>query len=80
MSLRDQFLFVFVEVWCLIFEVYNNVGQLFLLFLLFNKIEEFFLDVGDFMYKVVVRDLSKVFLIDKEYKMLNLFYDQLGEI
>lgn len=80
MSSRDQLSPALAEVWRLTSEAHNNVGQLPLSLLPFNKTEEFLSDVGDFTYKVAVRDLSKSPLTDKEYKTLNSLYDQSGEI
>src|SRR6478736_1183690 len=67
MSSRDQLSPALAEVWRLTSEAHNNVGQLPLSLLPFNKTEEFLSDVGDFTYKVAVRDLSKSPLTDKDY-------------
>src|SRR3954462_2298500 len=54
------------EVWRITSEAHNDVGQLPLTLLSFNKTEEFLAKIGDFSYRVAVRDLDKEPLNDEE--------------
>ena len=56
-----------VDVWRITSEAQNDVGQLPLALLPFNKTEEFLSDIGDFSYRTAVRDLEKEPLNDEEY-------------
>ncbi|MFJ7975274.1 germination protein YpeB [Peribacillus sp. NPDC096379] len=68
------------DVWRITSEAQNDVGQLPLTLLPFNKTEEFLSDIGDFSYRTAVRDLEKEPLNDKEYTRLETLYGQAGEI
>ena len=68
------------DVWRITSEAQNDVGQLPLTLLPFNKTEEFLSNIGDFSYRTAVRDLEKEPLNDKEYKNLESLYKQAGEI
>ncbi|RDU36328.1 germination protein YpeB [Neobacillus piezotolerans] len=68
------------EVWRITSEARQNVGQLPLSLLPFNKTEEFLSGVGEFSYKTAVRDLDKHPLNDKEYKALQTLYKQSADI
>ncbi|TYR82569.1 germination protein YpeB [Priestia megaterium] len=80
MSSRDQLSPALAEVWRLTSEAHSNVGQLPLALLPFNKTEEFLSDIGDFAYKVAIRDLNKSPLTDEEYKTLTSLYKTSSEI
>lgn len=68
------------EIWRLTSEAHTDVGQLPLALLPFNKTEEFLSDIGDFSYRVAVRDLDNKPLSEKEVKSLESLYKQSGEI
>jgi spore germination protein len=69
-----------VEVWRLTSEAHNDVGQLPLTLLPFNKTEEFLAQIGKFSYQTAVRDLDKEPLSEEEYETLKVLYKQSGEI
>lgn len=69
-----------VDVWRITSEAQNDVGQLPLTLLPFNKTEEFLSDIGDFSYRTAVRDLEKEPLSDKEYAQLKSLYKQSAEM
>src|SRR5690625_6670119 len=48
----------FVDIWRLTSEAQSNVGQLPLTLLPFNKTEEILSNIGDFIYRTTVGDLS----------------------
>ncbi|WJV28194.1 germination protein YpeB [Rossellomorea sp. AcN35-11] len=68
------------DVWRLTSQAHSDVGQLPLTLLPFNKTEEFLSNIGDFSYRVAVRDLDKNPLTDKEYKSLEKLYEQSADI
>ncbi|MFK2824231.1 germination protein YpeB [Bacillus sp. B190/17] len=68
------------DVWRLTSEAHNDVGQLPLTLLPFNKTEEFLGSIGEFSYKTAVRDLEKEPLTDKEYTHLKNLYEQSADI
>ncbi|MCF7618038.1 germination protein YpeB [Bacillus sonorensis] len=68
------------EVWRTTSEAHNNVSQLPLTLMPFNKTEEFLANVGDFSYKTAVRDLDKEPLNNKEYSSLNKLYEKSKDI
>ncbi|GHH98165.1 germination protein YpeB [Neobacillus kokaensis] len=68
------------EVWRITSEAHNDVGQLPLTLLPFNKTEEFLANIGNFSYRTAIRDLDKEPLTDKEYETLKVLYKQSGEI
>ncbi|MFO6495999.1 MULTISPECIES: germination protein YpeB [Bacillus] len=68
------------EVWKTTSEAHNNVSQLPLTLMPFNKTEEFLANVGDFSYKAAVRDLDKEPLSKKEYASLNKLYENAKDI
>ncbi|HZG73125.1 MAG TPA: germination protein YpeB [Chondromyces sp.] len=68
------------EVWRLTSEAHNDVGQLPLTLLPFNKTEEFLAKIGEFSYKAAVRDLDKEPLTDQEYNHLKKLYSQSADI
>ncbi len=72
---RKQISPCLTNVWRLSYTAQNDLGQLPLSLMPFNKTEEFLSNVADFSYEVAVRDLQKQPLSEKEYKMLNSLYD-----
>lgn len=68
------------EVWRITSEARQNVGQLPLSLLPFNKTEEFLSGVGEFSYRTAVRDLDKKPLNEKEYSALQTLYKQSADI
>ncbi len=80
MNSRQSLSPTLAEVWRITSEAHNDVGQLPLTLLPFNKTEEFLAKIGGFSYQVAVRDLDKEPLNDKEYATLKTLYSQAGEI
>ncbi|BCB04554.1 germination protein YpeB [Bacillus sp. KH172YL63] len=68
------------DVWRLTSQAHSDVGQLPLTLLPFNKTEEFLSNIGDFSYRVAVRDLDKNPLTEKEYQSLEHLYKQSADI
>src|SRR5690606_16136572 len=68
------------EIWRITSEAHSSVGQLPLTLLPFNKTEEFLSNIGDFSYRVAVRELDKNPLTEEEVKVLEQLYQQSGEI
>ncbi|KUP07796.1 sporulation protein [Bacillus coahuilensis m2-6] len=68
------------EVWRITSEAHNDVGQLPLTLLPFNKTEEFLAKIGDFSYRTAVRNLNDNPLSDEEFATLETLYEQSGEI
>jgi spore germination protein len=69
-----------IEVWRITSEAHNDVGQLPLTLLPFNKTEEFLAKIGNFSYRTAVRDLDKEPLSKDEYDTLKVLYKQSGDI
>ncbi|WP_078380155.1 germination protein YpeB [Sutcliffiella halmapala] len=80
MSSREQLSPSFAEVWRITSEAQNDVGQLPLTLLPFNKTETFLTNIGDFTYQVAIRDLDTNPLSDEEYSSLQNLYKKSGEI
>ncbi|WP_110927593.1 germination protein YpeB [Bacillus massiliglaciei] len=80
MNTRHSLSPALTEVWRMASEAQNDVGQLPLALLPFNKTEEFLSDIGDFTYKTAVRDLEKDPLTTDEYKRLQSLYKQSEDI
>lgn len=69
-----------IKVWRITSQAHNDVGQLPLTLLPFNKTEEFLSNIGNFSYKTAVRDLDKNPLTPEEYNTLKVLYKQSGDI
>ncbi|MCY8837176.1 germination protein YpeB [Bacillus atrophaeus] len=69
-----------VDVWRITAEAHNNVSQLPLTLMPFNKTEEFLSNIGDFSYKASIRDLDQKPLDEKEYSSLNKLYQKSEDI
>lgn len=80
MNSRQQLSPSLAEVWRLTSEAHSDVGQLPLTLLPFNKTEEFLANVGEFSYRVAVRNLDQEPLSKEEYKTLETLYQKSGEI
>lgn len=80
MNSRESISPALADVWRVTSEAQNEVGQLPLTLLPFNKTEEFLSKIGDFSYKTAVRDLEKEPLSEEEYKNLQSLYGQAEEI
>ena len=80
MSSREQLSPSLAEVWRISSEAQNDVGQLPLALLPFNKTEEFLHQIGDYSYEVAVRDLNSSPLSTEEYDTLEQLYSKATEI
>lgn len=80
MNSRSSLSPALAEVWKITSQAHNDVGQLPLTLVPFNKTEEFLANVGDFAYKTAVRDLDKEPLTDEEYGQLKTLYKESGKI
>ncbi|MFE8702655.1 germination protein YpeB [Cytobacillus sp. FJAT-54145] len=80
MNSRQSLSPTLAEVWKITSQAHNDVGQLPLTLLPFNKTEEFLSKIGDFSYRTAVRDLDKEPLSDKEYNTLKDLYKQSADI
>jgi spore germination protein len=80
MNSRQSLSPTLAEVWRITSEAHNDVGQLPLTLLPFNKTEEFLANIGDFSYRTAIRDLDKEPLNEKEYATLKTLYGQAAEI
>ncbi|WP_347549826.1 germination protein YpeB [Pseudalkalibacillus hwajinpoensis] len=68
------------EVWRLTSEAQNDVGQLPLTLMPFNKTEEFLSNIGSFSYRVAIRDLDEKPLSGDEYETLKKLHSHSNEI
>jgi spore germination protein len=68
------------NVWRVTSQAQNEINQLPLTLLPFNKTEEFLSNVSKFSYQVAVRDMSKTPLTDDEINTLNTLYTRSKEI
>lgn len=68
------------EVWRITSNARGEVGQLPLALMPFNKTEEFLANIGEFSYRVAVRDLDKEPLTDDEMKTLEKLHKKSNEI
>ncbi|MFY4775958.1 germination protein YpeB [Metabacillus sp. RGM 3146] len=80
MNSRESLSPALAEVWRITSEAHNDVGQLPLTLLPFNKTEEFLANIGDFSYRTAVRDLSKKPLSKEEYSNLQNLYAKSDDI
>src|SRR5699024_8656992 len=70
----------FVDIWRLTSHALQNVGQLPLTLLPFNKTEEFLSNIGDFTYKTSIRNLDDDPLTEEELRQLKSYYTQAADI
>lgn len=80
MNTRRQLSTCMTNVWRLTNAAQNDLGQLPMTLIPFDKTEEFLAKIGDFTYRVGVRDLNKEPLSDKEYKTLQTLYKGANQI
>ncbi|MFS0635654.1 germination protein YpeB [Mesobacillus foraminis] len=80
MNSRSSLSPALAEVWKITSEAHNDVGQLPLTLVPFNKTEEFLANIGNFTYKAAVRDLDKEPLTDQEYQTLQKLYKESANI
>jgi spore germination protein len=80
MNSRSQLSPALAQVWRLTSEAHNDVGQLPLALLPFNKTEEFLTKMGEFSYRTAVRDLNKKPLSAQEHTKLKELYANATEI
>lgn len=80
MNSRSSLSPALAEVWKITSEAHNDVGQLPLTLVPFNKTEEFLANIGNFSYKAAVRDLEKEPLTDEEYQTLQKLYKESATI
>jgi spore germination protein len=69
-----------VNVWRMTSEAQNEINQLPLTMLPFNKTEEFLSKISKFSYQTSIRDLDKEPLSDQEFKTLKVLYKDSGQI
>ncbi len=68
------------EVWRLTSEAQNDVGQLPLTLMPFNKTEEFLSNIGSFSYRAAIRDLDEKPLTNDEYDTLKKLHSHSSDI
>ncbi|OYD09739.1 germination protein YpeB [Paludifilum halophilum] len=76
LNTRRQLSTCMTNVWRLSASARNDLGQLPLTMMPFDKTEQFLSKIGDFTYRVGVRDLDRKPLTDKEYNTLRNLYDR----
>jgi spore germination protein len=69
-----------VNVWRMTSEAQNEINQLPLTMLPFNKTEEFLSKISKFSYQTSIRDMDKEPLSDQEFKTLKVLYKDSGQI
>ncbi|SEM85742.1 spore germination protein [Mesobacillus persicus] len=80
MNSRSSLSPALAEVWKITSQAHNDVGQLPLTLVPFNKTEEFLANVGNFAYKTAIRDLDDEPLTDEEYATLETLYKESADI
>ncbi|MTH52197.1 germination protein YpeB [Bacillus mangrovi] len=80
MNSRESLSPALAEVWRITSEAHNDVGQLPLTLLPFNKTEEFLASIGDFSYRAAIRDLENEPLSKDEYASLQALYQKSEDI
>ncbi|MGD6815733.1 germination protein YpeB [Metabacillus sp. 113a] len=80
MNSRESLSPALAEVWRISSEAHNDVGQLPLTLLPFNKTEEFLASIGDFSYRAAIRDLENKPLSKDEYASLQALYGKSADI
>lgn len=77
---RKQLSTCLTDVWRLAHLAQNDVGQLPLTLMPFNKTESFLADIGTFSHRVAVRDLDNEPLTKKEYDTLRTLYERSNKL
>ncbi|UOQ47559.1 germination protein YpeB [Gracilibacillus caseinilyticus] len=80
MNTRDQLSPQLAEIWRLTSMAHNDVGQLPLTLMPFNKTEEFLSQMGNFSYRTAIRDLESEPLSEDEVGTLESLYEMSGNI
>ncbi|TKD69870.1 germination protein YpeB [Pseudalkalibacillus hwajinpoensis] len=80
MNSRSSLSPALAEVWRLTSEAQNDVGQLPLTLMPFNKTEEFLSNIGSFSYRVAVRDLDERPLSNEEYETLKKLHNHSNDV
>lgn len=80
MNSADRLSPQFVDIWRLASNAQNDVSQLPLSLLPFNKTEEFLTNIGNFTYKTAIRNLDDDPLTEKELDSLQKYYEQAAKI
>ncbi|MDQ0481955.1 germination protein YpeB [Guptibacillus hwajinpoensis] len=80
MNSRSSLSPALAEVWRLTSEAQNDVGQLPLTLMPFNKTEEFLSNIGSFSYRVAVRDLDEKPLSEDEYETLKKLHNHSNDV
>lgn len=68
------------HVWRLTYAAQNDLSQLPLTLMPFNKTEDFLSNVGNFTYHIGVRDLDKQPMTDKEWGTLRSLYERASQV
>jgi spore germination protein len=79
-SSQDFYRKQLVNVWRITGEARNNISQLPLTLMPFNKTQDFLDNVSKFAYRTSIRDLSKNPMTPEERKTLKTLYDRSKEI
>ncbi|MCZ8512913.1 germination protein YpeB [Paenibacillus filicis] len=69
-----------INVWRITSQAQNEIGQLPLTLLPFNKTQELLANISSFSYRAAVRDLSKQPLDENELKTLNTLYEHSADM
>lgn len=80
LNTRRQMSTSMTNIWRLAYAAQNDLGQLPLTLMPFDKTEKFVNNIGRFAYKVGVRDLDKQPLTEPEWKTLQTLYNRSQEI
>ncbi|PTM58657.1 germination protein YpeB [Desmospora activa] len=80
LNTRRQLSTCMTNVWRLSYSAQNDIGQLPLTLIPFDKTEDFLTNVGNFTYRVGVRDLDREPLTEKEYKTLRTLYKRANTV
>ncbi|MCU6795857.1 germination protein YpeB [Paenibacillus sp. WQ 127069] len=77
---QDSYKKGLINVWRITSEAQNEINQLPLTLLPFNKTEEFLANMSNFSYRAALRDLGKQPLNEQEMQTLNALYQHANEI
>lgn len=80
MSSRNSLSPALTEVWKIATESQQNIGELPITLLPFQYTQEYLTDVGNFSYKIAVRDMNEVPLSVEEFNSLKQMYQRSNEI
>jgi spore germination protein len=77
---RKQMCTAMTNVWRLAYAAQNDLGQLPLSLVSFDKAENFLVNLGSFAHRVGVRDLNKEPLSNAEYQTLQTLYSRANDV